>query len=85
MKPFLEKTLEQISEQPLHQTLKQYRLIALISIAFIGYLMYDLAMWYKTVATTLSVEATAALFGYQLSLLGAFVKSFNNIREKHEE
>lgn len=77
--------MNHLKEQPLHQTLKQYRILAVISIAFIGYLMYDLVAWYKTIAETLSAEATAGLFGFLVALLGAFVKSLNNIREKHEE
>ena len=77
--------MNHIKEQPLHQTLKQYRILAIICIAFIGYLMYDLVFWYKTVAETLSAEATAGLFTLIAALLGAFIRTVNNIREKHEE
>ncbi len=71
--------------QPLHKTLKQYRILAIISITFIGWLIADLVGWYKSAAHSLSPEATAGLFGFLIALLGAFVKSLNNVKEKHEE
>ena len=77
--------MRHLIEQPFHQTLKQYRILAIISIGFIGWLMADLVAWYKSVADSLSPEATVALFGFLAALLGAFVKSLNNVREKHEE
>jgi hypothetical protein len=77
--------MNHIRTQPLHQTLKQYRLLAIACVCFIGWLMADLVEWYKTVAVTLSPEATAGLFAFLAALLGAFVKSLNNVREKHEE
>ena len=77
--------MNHLREQPLHQTLKQYRVLAIICIAFIGYLMYDLVTWYKSVAEILSAEATAGLFTLIAALLGAFIRTVNNIREKHEE
>lgn len=84
MKNLFDKTLQQISEQPLHETLKQYRVLAVISIAFIGWLMADLLGWYKGIAETLSPQATAGLFAFLAALLGAFVKALNNVKEKHE-
>ena len=77
--------MKHILQQPLHKTLKQYRLLAIISITFIGWLMTDLVEWYKGISATLSPEATAALFAFLAALLGAFVKSLNNVKEKHEE
>ena len=47
--------------------------------------MYDLVTWYKSVAEILSAEATAGLFTLIAALLGAFIRTVNNIREKHEE
>jgi hypothetical protein len=76
--------VKHILEQPLHQTLKQYRILAIVSVAFIGWLMTDLVGWYKGVAHTLSPEATAGLFAFLAALLGAFVKALNNVKEKHE-
>lgn len=77
--------MNHLREQPLHQTLKQYRVLAIICIAFIGWLMADLVAWYKVEAHELSAESTAGLFGLLIALLGAFIRTVNNIREKHEE
>lgn len=85
MKGLFDVTIQEITEQPLHKTLKQYRIVALVCIGFIGWLIFDLLNWYKENALELSTEATAALYVFLPILLGAFVKSFNNIREKHEE
>lgn len=76
--------MNHITSQPLHQTLKQYRILAIISVAFIGWLMVDLVDWYKGVAHSLSPEATAGLFAFLAALLGAFVTALNNVKEKHE-
>lgn len=77
--------MSHLFNQPLHLTLKQYRVVAIFSIMFIGWLMIDLIVWYKDVATKLQTEGVAGLFGFLTALLGAFVKSFNNITEKHAE
>lgn len=77
--------MNHLKEQPLHQTLKQYRVLAIICIAFIGWLMVDLVSWYKLNAHDLSTESTAGLFTLIAALLGAFIRTVNNIREKHEE
>lgn len=77
--------MSHLTTQPLHQTLKQYRILAIVSVVFIGWLLHDLISWYKSVSGDLSPEATAALFAFLAALLGAFVKSLNNVREKHEE
>jgi hypothetical protein len=77
--------MNHIRTQPLYQTLKQYRILAICSVMFIGWLMVDLLDWCKTTAETLSAEASAGLFAFLAALLGAFVKALNNVREKHEE
>ena len=72
-------------EQPLHMTLKQYRVIAVISLSFIGYMMLNAWKFFEIHHAELSAESVAAFFTYVAVLLGAFVKCVNNIQGKHEE
>lgn len=79
------KPIEHIWHQPLHVTLKQYRLMAIASILFLARFMERMWSFYEVNASTLSAEAAAAFFTFAAAVLGAFVKAINNIREKHEE
>ena len=74
-----------ITEQPLHQTLKQYRLIAIASVIFIGYMMLNCWEFFEYNHDKLSTEGTAGFFTLVAALLGAFVKCINNIQVRHEE
>lgn len=64
--------LSHIKNQPLYKTLRQYRVLLLIQTGFIGYLMWDLTMFYKEVFKDMPTEAMVALFGFLASLLGFF-------------
>jgi len=74
-----------IKEQPLHKTLKQYRVLAILSLAFIGYMMLDCWSFFEENHTTMSVESAAGFFTYVAALLGAFVSCVKNVQARHEE
>mgnify|MGYP001172344176 CR=1 FL=1 len=71
--------------QPLHQTLKQYRVIAVLSVTFIGYMMLKAWNFYEVNHALMSAESVVAFFTFVATLLGAFVKCVNNIQGRHEE
>jgi 1,4-dihydroxy-2-naphthoate octaprenyltransferase len=77
--------MRHLKEQPLHQTLKQYRLISILSIVFLGYMMLEAWTFYEVQHLSMSTEGVAGFFTYVAALLGAFIKSINNIRDKHED
>lgn len=72
-------------KQPLHQTLKQYRIVAILSVTFIGYMMINAWNFYEINHTLMSAESVVAFFTFVATLLGAFVKCVNNIQGRHEE
>ena len=74
-----------IAEQPLHTTLKQYRVIAIISVSFIGYMMLKAWAFYELNHTTMSTAGVGGFFTFVASLLGAFVASVKNIQGRQEE
>lgn len=74
-----------LTEQPLYVTLVRYRVVAVISLAFIGYMMLNAWNFYEIHYAKLSAESAAAFFTYIAILLGAFVKCVNNIQERHEK
>ena len=74
-----------IMQQPLHLTLKQYRVLAIISIGFIGYMMLNAWKFFELNHADMSTESVAGFFTYVAALLGAFVKCVNNIQGRHEE
>lgn len=74
-----------VREQPLHTTLKQYRVLAMTSISFIGYMMLKCWEFYEANHSNMSTESVAGFFTFVAALLGAFVKCVNNIQGKHEE
>jgi len=77
--------MNHIRTQPLHQTLKQYRVVGILSILFLGYMMLESWEFYEVAHATMSAEGVAGFFAYVAALLGGFIKSINNIREKHED
>ena len=74
-----------IVEQPLHITFKQYRIIAISSVFFLGYMMINAWNFFEQNHQLMSVESAAGFFTFVAALLGAFVKCINNIQGKHEE
>ena len=74
-----------ITEQPLYTTLKQYRIITIVSMIFIGYLMSIAWFFYTENHETMSKEGVAGFFGYIVTLLGAFKFCLTNIQARHEE
>lgn len=71
--------------QPFHITLKQYRVIAIASVFFLGYMMLKAWDFFEQNHTLMSVESAAGFFTFVAALLGAFVKCINNIQVRHEE
>lgn len=74
-----------IVQQPLHVTLVRYRIIAVSSISFIGYMMFVAWTFFEASHTTLSAAGAAGFFTYVGALLTAFVKCVQNIQVRHEE
>ena len=70
--------------QPLHKTLKQYRVVAILSIVFIGWFLLECWSFFKNNHSSLGTEGVAALFSFIVALFGAFVKSVDNIQRKQE-
>lgn len=81
----MKKAIEHLWLQPLHITLKQYRLIAIAAILFSGWFMLEVWDFYKENVGKLSEYELGALFGFLMALLGTFKFSVDNIRNKHEE
>lgn len=77
--------ISHIKGQPLYKTLRQYRILLLIQTWFIGFLMWDLSMFYKEVYMDIPVEAMAALFGFLISLLGFFKWSNDHSKLSDED
>ena len=77
--------MKHVLEQPLHVTLKQYRLIGVGSVVFLGYMMLNAWDFYELNHTLMTTEGVAGFFTYVAALLGAFIKSIGNIQAKHEE
>jgi len=74
-----------IRTQPLHVTLKQYRVIGIISVMFLGYMMLVAWEFYEINHATMTTESVAGFFTYVAALLGAFIKAIGNIQGKHED
>lgn len=81
----MKKAIEHIWIQPLHTTLKQYRLIAIAAIVFSGWFMVEVWEFYKLNVGKLSEYELVALFGFLGALLGTFKFSVDNIKNKHED
>ena len=77
--------LKHIIEQPLHITLKQYRVIAMCSVTFLGWMMIKAWNFFELNHQLMSVESAAGFFTFVAALLGAFVKCINNIQGRQEE
>jgi hypothetical protein len=74
-----------VTEQPLHVTLKQYRIVAIVGMGFIGYMMLKVWGFFEVSHSTLNSSGAAGIFTFIAALLGAFIKCFNNIQGKQEE
>lgn len=74
-----------LTDQPLHLTLRQYRIIAVTSIVFLGWMLLKVWGFYELNYTTMSAEAAVAFFSFVGTILGAFMKCVNNIQGRHEE
>ena len=74
-----------IVTQPLHQTLKQYRIIAITSVGFIGFMMLTAWNFFEANHGNMSAAGVGGFFTYVAALLGAFVKCVNNIQGRQEE
>jgi hypothetical protein len=81
----MKKVIEHIHQQPLHITLKQYRLISIAAIVFSGWFMLEVWEFYKLHVGKLSEYELVALFGFLGALLGTFKFSIDNIKDKHED
>ena len=77
--------LSHVKDQPLYKTLRQYRLLLLVQTGFIGYLMWDLTMFYKEVYKEIPVESMGVLFGFLASLLGFFKWANDNSKLNEED
>lgn len=77
--------LSHIKDQPLYKTIRQYRILLLIQVWFIGYLMWDLSMFYKEVYKEMPTEAMVALFGFLASLLGFFKWANDNSKLREDD
>ena len=76
--------MRHLIDQPLYQTLKQYRLIGVGSVIFLGYMMLIAWEFYEFNHSEMTTEGVAGFFTYVAALLGAFIKSLANIQSKHE-
>ena len=77
--------MKHIKEQPLHVTLKQYRIVGVGSVLFLGYMMVLAWNFYEINHASMTTEGVAGFFTYVAALLGAFIKSIANIQAKHED
>tara|TARA_R110000850_G_C9684800_1_gene438336 strand:- start:55 stop:297 length:243 start_codon:yes stop_codon:yes gene_type:complete len=77
--------LSHVKDQPLYKTLRQYRLLLLVQTGFIGYLMWDLTMFYKEVYKEIPVESMGVLLGFLASLLGFFKWANDNSKLNEED
>ena len=78
------KSLQHLSEQPLYETLKQYKIIGIISLCFIGYLILDVWGWFKLNSIDISTEATAAVFAFLGILMPIFKWTISYIGDKSD-
>lgn len=74
-----------VLKNPLHTTLVRYRLVSIISIGFIGYMMYIAWIFFESNHTDMNAASAAGFFTYVGALLAAFVKCVTNIQTRHEE
>lgn len=81
----MKQAIKHIYEQPLHTTLKQYRLIAIAAIVFSGWFMIEVWEFYKQNVGKLQEYELIALYGFLTALLGTFKFSVDNIKAKHED
>tara|TARA_R110000851_G_scaffold252109_2_gene404626 strand:+ start:218 stop:451 length:234 start_codon:yes stop_codon:yes gene_type:complete len=72
--------MKHLKEQPLHQTLKQYRLISVISVFFLGFMMYKAWVFFEVQHGSLTTEGAAGFFTYMAALIAAFIKSIASIQ-----
>jgi len=77
--------MKHLREQPLHVTLKQYRVIGVASVVFLGYMMLVAWDFYEANHSQMTPEGVAGFFTYVAALLVAFNKSIGNIQGKQEE
>lgn len=77
--------MKHLLEQPLYVSLKRYRIIAVVSIFFLGYMMVVAWAFFEANFKELTAESAAGFFTYVAALLGAFIKCVTNIQGKHED
>ena len=74
-----------ITEQPLHKTIRQYRVVAISGIIFLGYMLVKCWNFFELNHQEMSAESAAGFFTLVAAILAAFNKCINNIQEKNEE
>ena len=77
--------MKHLREQPLHQTLKQYRVIGVLSVLFLGFMMYKAWVFFEDQHTNLTTEGAAGFFTYLAALITAFLKSIASNQGKQED
>lgn len=66
-------------------TLKQYRLIGVLSIVFLGYMMHKAWVFFELQHGNLTTEGAAGFFTYLAALIAAFLKTISSIQGKQED
>lgn len=85
----MKKVIEHLWTKPLYENLREYRILGVVAVVFIGYLIYDLLMWFKDVYVDIPPSATAAVFAFLGTLIPTFKWALSYVRStngvKNEE
>jgi hypothetical protein len=81
----VKKVIDHLWEKPLYENLIQYKILGVVSVIFIGYLIYDLLTWFKMVHETISPAATGAVFAFLGTLIPTFKWALSYVRAKNGE
>lgn len=76
----MKKVIDHLWTKPLYENLREYRILGVVAVVFIGYLIYDLLMWFKLVYETISPAATGAVFAFLGTLIPTFKWALSYVR-----
>jgi len=73
-----------VNKQPLHATLRHYRIVAIAITVFFMFLTWDMWQWFKDNQSTMDEASTAGFISLALFAAGVVKWSLENITKSQE-